>query len=66
MAEGFVLDWKGGVARDAATWMEGSHERTAFGNARLDGRAQIPLHGLRCEHCGFVELYAQKVPRKSS
>jgi len=64
MAEGFVLDRRNGVARTAAAWIVGSLEQTMFGNARLDGRKQLPLRGLRCEACGFVELYALRAAKK--
>jgi len=46
-----------------AKWIEGEPTpRTFLGitgtNVETHGRAMLDVRALRCEHCGFLELYA--------
>ncbi|MBV8685792.1 MAG: hypothetical protein JOZ90_08970 [Alphaproteobacteria bacterium] len=57
MAEGFTLDKiQGGVA--AASWVEGTPEKSFWTGLKLKGRARLDIATWRCRRCGYLESYA--------
>jgi hypothetical protein len=65
MRPGFVVDrahyWIGVLGE----WAEGE-PRTGWGaGLKLSGRKRYPLRGVRCERCGFVEVYALRAPLRT-
>jgi ribosomal protein L37E len=61
-SRGFVADYSDG-ANFVAKWIEGEPEQVSFlgvkgSNIEIGGRRQFSVRSLRCERCGFLELYA--------
>jgi ribosomal protein L37E len=59
---GFLADYSD-AAYFVAKWIEGEPvQRTVFGitgnNVETHGRREYNVRTLRCERCGFLELYA--------
>jgi hypothetical protein len=62
MIRGFIADDTGG-SDVVAKWVEGEPVNAKFLgltglNVVIRGRMMFPLRSLRCEECGFLELYA--------
>lgn len=63
MSRGFVSERGDNSSRFVARWTEGDPLQVQrFGitgeNVQVDGRRQFSIRSLRCENCGFLELYA--------
>jgi len=61
-SRGFVADYSDG-ANFVAKWIEGEPAQVSFlgvkgSNVETGGRRQFSIRTLRCERCGFLELYA--------
>ena len=61
-ARGFLADYSDG-ANFVAKWIEGEPQQASFlgisgSNVDINGRRQFNVRSLRCERCGFLELYA--------
>lgn len=61
-SRGFVADYSDG-ANFIAKWVEGEPQKVKFlgiegTNIEVGGRRQYNIRSLRCERCGFLELYA--------
>jgi len=61
-ARGFLADL-GKANYFLAKWVEGEPERKEFlgltaSNVEVSGRRQLSVRALRCESCGYLELYA--------
>jgi len=59
---GFIVDYSEG-SDFQVRWVEGEPQNvTVFGitgrNVETRGRRQFNVRSLRCERCGFLELYA--------
>lgn len=62
MFRGFIAE-RSDNASFVANWIEGEPiNRKMFGitgmNVEVHGRRQFGIRSLRCEQCGFLELYA--------
>jgi hypothetical protein len=56
-----MLDFTGdNVCRDQALWVEGRRERTVWVGTKLKGKDVRTVDALRCNQCGFLELYAME------
>lgn len=60
MSEGFMLDKAPGHGRAAtfAEWMAGPMQFSFFGGVKVRNRRRLPVRAMRCDNCGFLELYA--------
>jgi hypothetical protein len=61
-SRGFGADYSDG-ANSVAKWIEGEPAQMSFLsvkgiNVETGGRRQFSIRTLRCERCGFLELYA--------
>ena len=58
METGFLFDRNHHDMGKVGEWIEGQPEQGWFG-LKLKGRQRRPITTLRCERCGFLELYAR-------
>ena len=63
LAPGFIAERTQGVTHYVAKWVAGEPEQAEiFGirgaNVDVAGRWQFGVRAMRCEKCGFLELYA--------
>ena len=61
MKPGFAVDHAHYNVTQQGQWVVGEPKPGFFG-LKLSGSKVFPLRGLRCERCGFVELYARRMP----
>jgi hypothetical protein len=59
MAPGFLLDRGHHNQGKVGQWVEGQPERSFWFGLKLSDRERYPISTMRCERCGFLELYAQ-------
>ncbi|HEX8692403.1 MAG TPA: hypothetical protein VF746_08300 [Longimicrobium sp.] len=55
---GFLLDRGESNTRLTLEWVEGQPEKSFWAGLKLKGRRRIPVAAVRCQRCGYVELYA--------
>jgi hypothetical protein len=65
MTDGFVAERGSNISRFVAEWIEGKPEITRYlgtsgSNLEVEGKRKLPVSSLRCESCGFLELYARE------
>ncbi|HYJ79732.1 MAG TPA: hypothetical protein VEW03_09040 [Longimicrobiaceae bacterium] len=59
MAAGYLLS-KGSSEVAVSDWVEGLPDKRWWG-LNLKNRTRIPITALRCNRCGFLELYTARV-----
>jgi predicted nucleic-acid-binding Zn-ribbon protein len=59
MAEGSMPQYRKGAVI-LSEWLEGAPEKRAFFGVKIDGKNGYEIKAMRCESCGFLELYAPK------
>jgi hypothetical protein len=57
MEEGFVKDDADNTVT-IGVWVQGRPERSFWTGLKLRGRRRIAIAAMRCDRCGYVELYA--------
>jgi hypothetical protein len=62
--QGFVLDRRRHSHADASKWVEGEPQHSFWFGLDLKGREVLPIQALRCDSCGYVELYAPATPEQ--
>jgi predicted nucleic-acid-binding Zn-ribbon protein len=58
MEEGFVLDQTYG-ANLQSNWIEGPPAPSLWTGLKMKGRERLPITTMRCDHCGYLESYAE-------
>jgi hypothetical protein len=65
MQSGFVLD-RNRYVESLGEWAVGEPRSNGWGGFKLPTGRRFPIRGVRCEGCGFVELYARRIPHQPS
>ncbi|HEX5009984.1 MAG TPA: hypothetical protein VFY71_06250 [Planctomycetota bacterium] len=62
MQPGFVVDHGHYNLRTFGEWAVGQPIKRGWGGLKMPASKRFQMRGVRCEKCGFVELYANKPP----
>ena len=61
MAEGALLTKDSNGGNCATDWLEGRAEKSVWTGLKIKGRTILPVASFRCERCGLLENYAERI-----